>query len=32
MALFDKRSPAEKVLDAYNKLSDEDKKLFHSHL
>lgn len=32
MALFDKRSPAEKVLDAYNKLSEEDKKEFHSHL
>lgn len=32
MALFDKRSPAEKLLDAYNKLSEEDKKKFHSHL
>ena len=32
MALFDKRSPAEKLLDAYNKLSEEDKKEFHSHL
>ena len=32
MALFDKRSPVEKLLDAYNKLSEEDKKEFHSHL
>lgn len=32
MALFDKRTPAEKLLDAYNKLSEEDKKEFHSHL
>ena len=32
MALFDKRSPAEKLLDAYNKLSEEDKKEFNSHL
>ena len=32
MALFNKRSPAEKLLDAYNKLSEEDKKEFHSHL
>lgn len=31
MALFDKKSPAEKVIELYNKLSDEDKMVVKTH-
>lgn len=31
MALFDKKSPAEKVIDLFDKLSDEDKEVVKSH-
>lgn len=31
MALFDKKSPAEKVIELYEKLSDEDKEVVKSH-